>query len=452
MSDWTIILRSLGARAFSTATTIVTVAVAVGLMMTLLMLRHAGKQAFERGAGDMHLIVSRDASPLVSILNGIFYAGAPRNPILWREFERISKERPYEYAIPAQIGDSYRGIHPVLATTTDFFTKFKPDGRKNWTLRQGRFFEKNLEVVVGAQAAKFTGLKIGDTLVLTHGIARRGSLKDTAHVHEQFKYTVVGILKPSGTGHDRALFTDLTSSWLSHAFDRRERDEHKAQPGTAPTTTTDDHDHAHDDHDHDHAHDEPPITPADLTDADKMITNIYLRVPGGDASPFLPQTFDALRRDTSITVASPRQEIDKLFLIVSNIDQIFVGLAVVVMLSSGIGIMLALYESMAQRRRQIAVLRVLGASQSRIFGLVMTESAIIGIIGSICGVLGGIVGAMVVAGVMKQRLGLTIMPILTADALIGVMLGTIVLSLLAGLIPAMMAYRTSVAKNLRPLG
>src|SRR5690606_22715403 len=98
----------------------------------------------------------------------------------------------------------------------------------------------------------------------------------------------------------------------------------------------------------------------------------------------------------------------KLLSIVSNIDQIFLAIAAVVLLSSGIAIMLALYNSMEQRRRQIAVLRVLGAGRWRVFGLVLTESAIIGLLGALAGIALSLAGVQVVAGIMRQRLGVFI--------------------------------------------
>jgi len=210
------------------------------------------------------------------------------------------------------------------------------------------------------------------------------------------------------------------------------------------------HDH---DHDHDHAH--VHVDVADLTPADKLITTIYLRVatrPGSDASASMGPVFDALRRDPTLTVAAPATEVRKLLTIVSNVDQILVAMAVVVMLSSGIAIMLALYNSMEQRRRQIAVLRVLGASRGRIFNLVLTESVVIGVVGTVVGVVLAVGGAMVVSEVMRQRLGLVIEPGLPAKALVGVAMAAVALSAVAGIVPAVVAYRTAVAKNLRPMG
>ena len=196
MTDWTIVIRSLRARLFSTITTVASVGVAVALMLVLIMMRSAGREAFERGSGNVHLLVSRDASPLVSVLNGMFYAGAPAKPIMYTEYESLKKSLPLDWAIPVQLGDSYEGKWPVLATDGDFYTKFEPAEHTPWKLTQGRWFEANFEVVVGAQAARVTGLKLGDKIYLTHGTAgSRGA--GSVHVHKEYKYTVVGILAPT---------------------------------------------------------------------------------------------------------------------------------------------------------------------------------------------------------------------------------------------------------------
>ncbi len=426
MSDLTIIGRSLTGRMFSTVTTVVTVAVAVGLMFVLLSLRDAGRQAFERGSGNMHLIVSMDSSPLVSVLNGVFYANAPARPISWQRFQQIADDGRVEWAIPNQQGDSFQGL-PVLATTPQFFTHFTPAPGEPWRLAQGTFFEGPFDLVLGARAARATGLRVGDKIHLTHGRSDARAGGAPAHVHYDFTYRVAGILEPTGSAHDRALFSDLRASWIIHAHDRR-----RAEDPNSPRPTE-----------------------ADLTDADRLVTGIYLRcvTRGGAAtSPLVPVVASELRSDPSIVVAEPKAEIDKLFAIVSNVDQVLLAMAAVVMVSSGIGIMLALYNSMEQRRRQIAVLRVLGASRPRIFGLVLTESAVLGALGAAAGLGLGLIGAQAAAGVMKERLGLVVQPSLPLDWMIVMAAATVVLASLAGLVPAVMAYRTSVARNLRPIG
>jgi putative ABC transport system permease protein len=444
MTDWTIITRSLAVRRLSTAITVVSVAVAVGLLLTLLTMADSGRKSFERGTGNMHILVVRDPSPLTGVLNSLYYAGIPRAAIPFRKFEEIAVFGPAQvppgmapgYAIPIQIGDSFKGL-PVVATTPEFFSRFEPVPGEPWALRNGEFFDADLEVVVGAAAAVQGALNVGDSILFTHGSgdSRGGGGGGGGHVHDEFAFKVVGVLEPTGSAHDRALFVSLQSSWLMHALDRLEASGTFAH-GTLKANGL-------------------PVAPEDLTDADRLITGIFLRVPtraGSDAAAVLPQVFDTLRRDTSITVASPRQELDRLFAIVGTFDTILLGMALVVLVGSGLSITLALYNSMDQRRRQIAILRVLGCSQRRVFGLVLTEAAIIGLLGALVGVVLALLGGAIVASIMRSSYGVHITPTLPPDLTLGVVVGAILLAALAGLLPAVLAYRTPVANNLKPVG
>jgi len=464
VSDFAIILRSLRARLFSTVTTVLTVAVAVGLLFVLLSMRDAGRQAFDRGSGNMHLLVTRDSSPMVSVLNSVFYANVPQRAIDWAKYNQIAAGFPLEWAIPVQQGDSYMG-QPVLATTPEFFTRFEPSVGEPWKAAEGRLLRDKggatlpgeavsddadahaFEVVVGSRAAQATGLRLYDKIHLTHGIAQSRQLGAAAvsgddgktdhggHVHKEYTFIVVGILEPTGSVHDRALFCHLEGGWVLHAHDRHNAD-HDCET------------HGEGEEGHSHA-----VGVGDLTDADRLITGIYVRVatrPGQQVSGALQTVFDQLRRDATIIVAQPNQQIMGLFRIIGSIDQIFVALAVVVMLSSGVGILLSLYNSMSDRRRQIAVLRVLGASRGRVFNLVLTESAVIGLLGAVGGLILGVIGAVVTSAVLKREIGLSITPSFGPEWMLLVTVATVALGVVAGLLPALLAYRTSVANNLRP--
>lgn len=438
LTDFAIIRRSMFGRMFSTVTTVLTVAVAVALMLTLLSLRDSGRQAFERGTGNMDFLISRDPSALVSVLNGVYYANPPQQVIPWAKYEQIAGnpryfffdadgdasndvEVPPGYAIPIAVGDTYRSL-PVVGTTSEYFRLFHPTVDGPFQVAEGELFDADFEVVVGARAAEITGLKIGDRIALTHGTG------EGAHLHTEYPFEVVGILEPTASPHDRALFITLESSWIIHAHDRR-----IALGG------------AEDD----------LATAEDVSDDDRLITGIYAKVatrPGRGVSAAMQSVQNQLRADTSINVAQPAAEVTRLFSIVSNIDQVFLGMAAVVMLSSGIAIMLAMYNSAEQRRRQIAILRVLGCSRPRIFGLVMTESAIIGLIGAAVGIVVSTVATDVVAGVMRERLGVIVTPSAGAQWMLSIIMATVFLACIAGLVPSIMAYRTPVARNLRPVG
>lgn len=431
LTDLTIIRRSLTSRLFSTLTTVATVAVAVALLLVLLSMRDAGRRAFDRGSGNAHMVVAAGGmDPLTVVLNTVFYAQPPRNALDLAQQQRLLKEPPpgqpplevlLKWAIRTQQGDSYRGL-PVLATEPEFFTLFEPTPGEPWRFAQGRAFERPFEVVVGAHAAREAALAPGDTIFLTHGVpGPRNQNQPAPHEHREYQYTIVGVLEPTGSAHDRALFTDLPSSWVLHAHDRRKRD----NPGVSLTTVD------------------------DITDADRLVTAIYLHVV---TPASIPVAFNRLRMNPAVTVAQPKQEIDKLFRIVGSIDQILLAMAGAVLVSSGIAIMLALYNSMEQRRRQIAVLRVLGCSRPRVFGLILTESAILGALGAAAGLALSLAGTALVSDVMRTRLGLFIDPVYEPRWTLGVGLGATLLAALAGLVPGVMAYRTSVAKNLRPMG
>jgi len=418
MNDLRVVLISLRARFLSTTITSGSVAVAVALLLTMLSLRSAGFEAFQRGSGTTHLLVSADSSPLVAVLNGVFYANAPSNPISWQKYNEIRSGFPYDWAIPTQQGDSFRGF-PVCATAPEFFTKFQPAKGEPWQLQQGRFPEKNFEICLGSDAADGTNLKLGQLVHLTHGAG-----SEHGHEHAEYPFTVVGILQPTGSAHDRAVFTDLESSWILHAHDRRERE------GIETLTTA-----------------------ADLTEGDRKITGILLRLPtrvGSDGSAAIQQQFDALRRDTSIVVAQPAQQIDRLRGIVGNVDGIFIALGVAVFISSGISIMLALYNSMSERRRQIAVLRAIGLSRGRVQGMVIAEACFIGLAGGVTGIALSVIGGFAAAEALKSRIGLVVHPDLDPRSAAIVLAGAVILAALASVLPAVVAYRTSVADNLRP--
>ncbi len=425
ITDTTFVVRSLSARLFSTVTTVLIVALGVALMLVLLGMRDAGERAFSRGKGNMHMLISGpQQDPMVTVLNSVFYTGAPRNALPIAARDALASRYPLEWAIPTQLGDSYRGL-PVLATTPEFFSRYQPAEGSPWVFVQGGAFAGPFQLVVGAEAARVTGLAVGDRVSLTHGTPRKG---EAAHIHNEFVYEVVGLLAPTGTLHDRALFSDLTSSWILHAHDRRLRD---LGPDASVTTE------------------------ADLIEDDRKITGIYARVltrPGMSVTAVFQQVFNMLRGDPAVTVAAPDQEIGKLFTIVSNVDRIIVALAATVLLVGAVTIMLVLYQAMEQRRRQIAVLRVLGCSRARVFGLVVTESAVIGAAGAGAGVLLGLIGARVVADALYARLNLVVDAAIEPRILLGVAVATIALSSLAGIVPAIAAYRTGVIRNLRPIG
>ncbi|MEO1007181.1 MAG: ABC transporter permease [Planctomycetota bacterium] len=430
LSDGRVVARSLLGRRFSSITTVLTVSIAVALLLTILSMRDAAKQTLQRGAGNMHLVVSAEPSPLVSVLNGLFHAGTPSQVLTWVQVQQLQRDPRLAYAIPIQQGDSYAD-YPVTAVPAEFFEKFSPDagfdpdapdaGRR-WGLSQGRGIADRFEVVLGDRVARETGLDLGDTIVLTCGLAGAG------FVHGDFEYEVVGVLEPSGTSHDRVVFADLVSGWIIHAHDRLQRQ----NPGETIE-----------------------LTEESLTTADRLVTGVYVRGvvrPGRQASAAIAELAAELRRNPTITVASPSAEIDALFRIVSRVDQVLLAMAAAVLVAGAVSIMLALYSATEQRRREIATFRVLGASGGRIVRWVLAEAVLLGCAGVVLGVVLSLAGGWAVAAALKAQLGLVVDPTVSPAAIGWIGIAAVLLAALAGIAPALLAYRTSVAMNLRPLG
>lgn len=451
MTDLRLVVRSLTSRGVSTALCVATVAVGVGLLVTLLTVRGSAQEAFRRGSGNAHMLVSRDSSPMQSVLNALYHAAAPQRSLPVAKAAELAADRRVAWAIPIVQGDSFRGFR-VTGTEARFFELFEPIGGVPFRFAQGGNMAEPFDAVLGAAVARATGLRAGDRFFTSHGFqetggravrgdrppdddhghddhAHEGHEPGAEHLHDEFPIRVAGVLAPTGTAHDHAVFLDMRATWLIHAAENRPR---QAGSGAeAPTLES-------------------------LTDAERPITGVLVRCrlrPGArESGTTVSELFGQLRADPSYTVAIPGTEVATLFRIVGDIDRIVVAIAALVLVSAAVTVLLVLYLSMLQRRRQVAVLRVLGASRGRVFGMVLAESALIGVMASVVGVLLAVGGMRLVAELLRQRTRLDIATALDAPATVLVVCGTVVLACLAGVTPALMAYRVVVVRNLRPIG
>lgn len=454
LTDFAIVRRSLSARLFSTCVTAVLIAVSVGLVLVLLTTRRHAQQAFERGPGNMNILVSATPSPMGAVLESVFYSGLPQNKIEFDKWNSLTGHPLVDWAFPVLHGDNVQGF-PTLATVREFFVgrpgtappagaegtppagrtgrgararppapPFMPDGEKPFELAEGMFFREGEEgvfdVVLGARAAEGLRLKVGDTLEITHGA------DDEGHDHGEFEFKVAGILRPTGTPHDRAVFITAWSTWIVHAYERRIHPPEGIE--TAPFV-------------------QPTID--NLKPDEKPTTSLYVKARSpatiGELGTFI-------REELKLTPAFPTTEVRNLFRIVGSVDQVMLGLVLIVGIASALSILLAMYNSMDQRRRQIAVLRVLGCSRVRVFALTIAESKMIGLAGALLGVALGALGMWTVARVFESQTSVAIASTVDPATAGLCVLGAVAVAALAGLIPAVMAYRTSVVRGLRPLG
>jgi len=419
-------LRNMRHSALATALTILLVALGAGLISTIEQVSTQAERTFRRGAcGNATLILGPKGSSLELMLNVVYYLDRPNKSISYAFYEEIRK-KDVEYAIPLALGDYYRGFR-VVGTSREIFALFKHSPRKKFSFSSGRPFEKDLEVVLGVDAAKANGLSLGSTFVAVCGYA---GTRKTRGGHHEHPFRVVGVLERTGTPHDRAVFCSLADTYRMHGKElparpeRSRREEEEDEAG------------------HEHGEDE------EHAGGELRLTAILVRLK----HPIAKELFRRRINDgPEAQAVDPTVGARDLFGIVRPIRSALLAISLLVLVSSGVSILVSLYNSMERRQREIAIMRAIGARGRVVFATVVLEAAAIAFVGA----LGGILLSHLAVGLFASALSeLARIPVgFTAptayEALL--VLGATLLGVVSGLIPAIRAYRTDVAAGLRPL-
>jgi putative ABC transport system permease protein len=391
-----------------------------------------------------------------ALVNGQFsflLRRADREPdgAITREELAYAVKNPGRYAagvdaIPICLGDSYTNNNRrfrVVGTTPDLFKIEYAEGR-SYRFSSGDNFSPNFrdpahffEAVIGSVVASQTGLKVGDTFEPTHGISK----EDEGSKHEAF--TIVGILEPTGTPNDRALFVNIEGFYVldNHAKDGQRRI-HIDADGKI--------------------HVEP------LPIEQREVTAILLRVrdrPGHNADMDAARLEGIINRGSDDRIQSgeefdiskvgqavyPTREVFELFDgLVGRLQQILLILAILIVVVAGVGIMVAIYNSMSERVRDIAVMRALGAGRFTVMMVVLLESSLLACLGGLCGffLAHGLIGWVIGPFIIEPQTGVSLRFLQFVEYELALIPGLIVLSALAGFLPALAAYRTDVGKAL----
>jgi putative ABC transport system permease protein len=476
MNIFSLVLKNIAQRKFSVVLTAVSVALGVALIAATLDIRRQVEEKFSQTSVGYELIVGAKGSPLQLVLNTVYHLGNPTGNLPYSTYELYRRNPFVSYAIPMGLGDNYKGFR-IVCTTTEFFTKFNYAKEKKFELAEGRLFNDDelYAAVLGKEVAEKTGLKLGDKFVATHGLQEASG--DIGKQHEHNQFTVVGILKKTGTPSDKAVYASLPTVWAiheeeahhdketrkeaveriygkpekdtiqvqlsptDHKHDHHDRDKDTHAKHSDGTTHTDGDHHA----DHEHEHNTAP------TEGD--ITAILIKAK---APIFSLQLYDKINREPYAQAAFAVNEIKNLFDIVGNVDWAFLFITALVIVVAIIGVMVALYNSLAERRREIAILRSLGAHRSKIFSIIALEAALTSFFGALAGIVLSKLLALVLKEVVLQKTGVEIsMSLISLVGGVPIELALIIIvtfiGALAGIIPAVEAYRTDVAKNLSPI-
>lgn len=398
-----LVWRYLVARPLNTVLNVLLLSMGVAVITTIIIVnRQLGEKINENTTG-IDLVVGAKGSPLQLILCNIFHIDFPTGNISLREAERLAKHRLVRRAIPLALGDSYRNFR-IVGTDTSY------TGLYGGELASGNWWHDEMEVVAGASVAAALNLAVGNTFASAHGLTEEGS------AHEDTPYRVVGILKPTGKVIDNLLFTDITSVWHTHAHEDHEED-------GAPTDPS------------------PLVKSINAGDSTKEITSLLLKYRNPIAAIQLPRMINS---NTNMQAASPAFETARLFTILGVGIDMLVGMASVIILISALSIFIALYNSLKDRRYDLAIMRSMGATRLRLFDSVIIEGATLAFMGSILGILTGhaVVRLLVAASEEGMRSGLTAWVFYGEEAWL--LAGSLLLGFVCSVIPAVQAYRTDI--------
>ena len=518
MNLFQLILKNMRQRALSTWLTLLSVALGTALGVALLVVQSGANRLFGQAEFGYDLIVGAKGGRLPLVLNTVYQLDDAPGTIAWDAVEAMDDPDRFgpfvRWAVPVAATDEFEG-QPVVATTPAMFgygddgQARLPDGERfeyrvgrELAFAEGRAFHgRKFEAVLGNAAAEATGRAIGDEISIVHGRPEAGQPIDE---HDE-RWTVVGILEPTGTALDDVAFLPVATSvaidahteameevagLLGHAdHDDHDHDEaaHDHDGDGEPDHAAEDHD-AHEDHDHDgdgepdhapedhdahedHDHDgdgEPDHAAEDHEGHDHEVT-YTVDAATGLVTPRLPQSE---WRVSAILVASnsvplgkqmawqinngpdamavgPADEMIVFFdTFLKGPSQLLLLVTGLVSVVAGVGILVSIYNSVTARRREVAILRSLGATRRTVLSLITLEAALIGVGGAILGWIGGHTLALAASGYMERRFGEGIAALSIGRWELLYLLGVVAVATLAGLLPALFAYRTPVAQHL----
>lgn len=416
MSIFTLVWNYLKARPLNTAINILLLSLGIAVITILLLFNKQLEQKITENARGIDLVVGAKGSPLQLILCNIFHVDFPTGNIKLNEAERFAKHRLVKNAIPLALGDSYQSYR-IIGTSQKYAALYKAE------IQQGNWWKKNLEVVIGANVAMLTQLKIGDKFASAHGLA------DGGHTHNEHQYIVVGILKPTNSVLDNLILTNVESVWEMHEEHGEEEEEHA---------------------EHEHAADSnfipSPLVPTVAKgDSLKEITSMLIQYRSPMGAIQLPRLVNS---QSSLQAASPAFETARLFSILGVGVDILMGFAYVLIVISGLSIFIALYNSLKERRYDLAIMRSMGASRTKLFVSILLEGGVLTVLGSLIGLLMGHGVLVLLSGMVEetQKAGINGFIFYPEEWII--LGGSLLLGLICAVIPAIQAYRTDISKVL----
>jgi len=409
-------LASAWNRRLSLGLTLLAVMLAATLLLSVERIREAARDSFAQSVSGSDLIVGARTSPVQLVLYSVFRLGEATNNLDWASYQKIAADPAIAWSVPLSLGDSHRG-YPVLGTTADYFIHFHYGDRQPLRLADGVVFAGIFEAVLGAEVAQRLGYRVGDQITLSHG---DGGLPGMEHDDKPF--TVVGILAPTGTPVDRTVHVGLAAieaihlDWIGGA----------PVPGFnigAEVVQKFD------------------LTPKSIT---AFLVGLHQR-----AEVFRIQRRINQFADEPLLAVMPGVALDQLWQTVGVVERALQAVSWLVLAVGLAGLMATMLAGLDQRRREMAILRSIGAGRRHILGLLLLESGLVSLLGCLLG-LAAVSLFAAVGGDLLAAFGLAALPLAVSVGEMKLLGAVLVCGLAVGVLPAWRAYRLSLADGLIP--
>lgn len=403
---------SLKNRRATVLLTVVTLALSVLLLLGIERVRHEARDAFLRSVAGTDLIVGARSHPVQLLLYSVFRLGEPTANMRWETYEKMRALPPVAWTVPISLGDSHQGYR-VVGTTSAFFERMGFGEQRGLRFREGRPFEALYDAVIGADVADALGYAPGTSIVLAHGTARVSVQK-----HDDQPFTVVGVLARTGTPIDQGVYVSLEAIEAIHLGWRNG----VQLPGLRRAAGE--------------------LPPPELLQP-KTVTAVFVGLESRTAT-FAVQRVVNEYRGEPLSAILPGVALTQLWALMGGVERALLIAAGCAVLAALMVLLTTILATLNERRREMALLRAVGAGPRHVFGLLLAEAALL----TGAGVLLGLAlsqGALWALGPwLETRFGVFMSPgwpgVHEQITLGGVWLGGILL----GLVPAVLAYRRSL--------
>ena len=388
----------LWSRPLAAALNLLLLSLGLASITLVLLVNHQIQQAFARDLAGIDVVVGAKGSPLQLILSGVFQIDTPTGNVPLADVQTLQANPQVAKLIPISMGDSFKGYR-IIGTTPDYLSHYAG------VMASGALWQAPMQAVLGARVARDTGLRVGDSFVGSHGLGGGG------HAHGQTPYTVTGVLAPSGSVMDRLILTATESVWRVHEKD------------TA-------------------------LDAADqkILEEEREVTLALIQY----RSPLAAVTFPRfINTSTNMQAASPALEVSRLLGLIGIGADVLRAFAGVLLLTAGLGVFIALWSAVRERRADLALLRMLGAAPRQLAALLWCEALWLALLATLLGLALGQGVAALLAVALDVDKSISLAALNWPVALLSVPALALGVAVASALLPTWEAYRVSVLELLQ---